>query len=60
MLDICACSALALSRLDWQIEELSGELTGYWPSGILAPVHEEARQDKRRAVIKKRLPPVGM
>jgi len=39
--------AIALSRLDW-LEELSGEPTGYWPCGILAPVYEEANDRQAR------------
>jgi len=29
-------------------EELSGEPTGYWPCGILAPVYEEANDRQAR------------
>jgi len=35
---------------DWigKLEELSGEPTGYWPCGILAPVYEEANDRQAR------------
>lgn len=40
MLDLCLRSRLLYLEWTRKLEELSGEPTGYWPCGILAPVYE--------------------
>lgn len=40
MLDLCLRSRLLYPEWTRKLEELSGEPTGYWPCGILAPVYE--------------------
>jgi thiazole synthase len=40
MLDLCLRSRLLYPEWTRKLEELSGEPTGYWPCGILAPIFE--------------------
>lgn len=49
MLDLCLQSRSLYPEWTRKLEELSGEPTGYWPCGILAPVYEEARCKGREA-----------
>lgn len=48
MLDLCRWSRSLYPEWIRKLEQLTGVATGYWPTGILAPVYEEAiasRQD---------------
>ena len=40
MLDLCLRSRLLYPEWTRKLEELSGEPTGYWPCGILAPIYQ--------------------
>jgi thiazole synthase len=40
MLDLCLRSRLLYPEWTRKLEELSGEPTGYWPCGILAPIYK--------------------
>ena len=48
MLDLCLTSRSLYPDWTSKLEELSGEPTGYWPCGILAPVYEEANDRQAR------------
>ncbi len=49
MLELCLRSRSLYPEWTRKLEELSGEPTGYWPCGILAPVYEEARGKRPEA-----------
>ncbi|AFZ16587.1 glycine oxidase ThiO [Allocoleopsis franciscana] len=47
MLDLCRWSRSLYPEWIRKLEQLTGVATGYWPSGILAPVYEEAIASKQ-------------
>ena len=48
MLDLCLTSRSLYTDWIGKLEDLSGEPTGYWPCGILAPVYEQANDRQAR------------
>ena len=47
MLDLCLRSRSLYPDWTRKLEELSGEPTGYWPCGILAPVYQERERGRQ-------------